>query len=375
MKILHIYKSYYPFSVGGIEKHIHSLCESLYDYGIESTVLTTKSGSPAHSDQVGKSTIHYFPSILEIASCPISPALLKNFRRFSRDFDILHYHFPWPFADLTNLLTSVNKPVIVTYHSDIVRQKYLKIVYYPFMHLFLNHADAIIASSDNYLESSPILKKYSRKVTVIPFGLDERQYPPADEERVQSWQRRVGNNFFLFVGSLRYYKGLDFLLEAVHETDIRVVIAGSGSEEIRLRQLQETQKMNNVIFTGPVNERDKAALYKLCRGSIAPAHLRTEAFCISLLESLIYGKPAISTELETGTSFVNRHQISGLVIPPANPQAIKQAMLQLLTDENLYQRLREGTQTHYQQYFKATLMRDKHIQLYQNISRQYKAQI
>ncbi len=373
MKILHIYKSYYPFSVGGVEKHIHSLCESLNGYGIESTVLTTKKGSPTHTERVGKSMIHYFPAILEIASCPISPVLLKNFRRFSQDFDILHYHFPWPFADLTYLLTSVNKPVVVTYHSDIVRQKCLKIVYNPIMHLFLNHANAIIASSGNYLESSPVLKKYSRKVTVIPFGLDEKQYPSADEETVQRWQRRVGNNFFLFVGSLRYYKGLDFLLEAVHETNIRVVIAGAGSEEIRLRQLQETKKMNNVIFTGAINEQDKAALYLLCRASVAPAHLRTEAFCISLLESLIYGKPAISTELETGTSFVNRHQVSGLVIPPANSKAIKQAMHLLLTDEILYQRLREGTQTHYQQYFKVNFMRDKHIQLYKDISRQYKA--
>ncbi len=367
MKILHIYKSYYPFSVGGIEKHIHSLCESLYEHGAESTILTTKNGSQTHKDRVGKSMVYYFPALLEIASCPISPALLRNFRRFSQNFDILHYHFPWPFADLTNLLKLVNKPVIVTYHSDIVRQKWLKIIYNPLMHLFLNQADAIITSSDNYLKSSPVLKKYSRKVTVIPFGLDEKQYLLPDRETVQRWQRRVGDNFFLFIGSLRYYKGLDFLLEAVHKTDIRVVIAGAGSEEIRLRQLQETKEMNNVIFTGPVNEQDKAALYQLCRASIAPAHLRTEAFCISLLESLIYGKPAISTELKTGTSFVNRHQVSGLVIPPANPEAIKQAMQLLLSDEILYQRLREGTQTHYQQYFKANFMRDKHIQLYQDV--------
>lgn len=373
MKILHIYKNYYPLSVGGIEKHIYSLSESLYSYGIESAVLTTQNSSPTHVARIGKSPVHYFPSLIEIASCPISPSLLKNFRRLTRDFDILHYHFPWPFADLTDWLTGVNKPTVVTYHSDIIRQKWLKIFYYPLMRHFLDRTHAIIASSNNYLNSSPILKKYAGKVTVIPFGLDNSLYPPPLEETVQSWQRRVGNNFFLFVGTLRYYKGLDFLLEAVHGTNIQVVIAGSGFEEAGLLQIKKEKKMNNVTFVGSITENDKAALYQLCRASVAPSHLRTEAFCMSLLESLIYGKPAISTELNTGTSFVNRHQLTGLVIPPASPQAIKEAMRLLLTDEALYQRLKQGTQKHYQENFDVSLMRDKHIQLYNTIRSRHKA--
>jgi glycosyltransferase involved in cell wall biosynthesis len=367
MKVLHIYKCYYPFSVGGVEKYIYSLSESLSSYGVESAVLTTKKGSTVHIDRIGKSLVHYFPATFEAGSCPISPGLLRNFRRLARDFDILHYHFPWPFADLTNFMNSANKPVVVTYHSDIIRQKWMKIFYYPLMQLFLSRANAIIASSDNYARLSSTLKKYSEKVTVIPFGLDSTEYPQASKEIVQRWQGRVGNGFFLFVGTLRYYKGLDFLLQAVYETDIRVVIAGSGPEETRLLQLKQSKKMDNVTFVGQISEQDKAALYQLCRASVTPSHLRTEAFCISLLESLIYGKPAISTELNTGTSFVNRHQVSGLVIPPANPLAIRQAMQLLLTDETLYRQLTQGTQTHYQKYFRVELMRDKHIQLYRNL--------
>lgn len=231
MKILHIYKNYYPFTIGGIEKHIYSLTESLYGQGIESAILTTKPTAPAHKGMVGQSQVYYFPSTIDIASCPISLSMLKNFHQITRDYDLLHYHFPWPFADLMHLLTYTNKPTVVSYHSDIVRQKWLKIIYNPVMRIFLNQADAIIASSDNYVQSSPILKGYRDKITVIPYGLDLTQYPPAEANEVAQWQRKVGKHFFLFIGVLRYYKGLDFLLEAVRNTDIQVVIAGTGPEE------------------------------------------------------------------------------------------------------------------------------------------------
>lgn len=365
MKILHIYKSYYPFSVGGVEQHIHSLSESLHAANITSAILTTHDSY--QTGMVGKSQVHYLPATFNIASCPISFSLLKNFRRLSDDFDILHYHFPWPCADLTQLLTQTRQPVVVTYHSDIVRQKWLKFIYQPVMQLFLKRADVIIASSDSYRRSSPVLRQYANKTTVIPFGLDCTQYPAPDPEILARWRRQVGDNFFLFVGVLRYYKGLDFLLEAVRDTPIRVVIAGAGPEAVRLIGLKNAYKMNNVSFVGQITEQDKAALYQLCRAAVAPSHLRTEAFCLSLLESLIFGKPAISTELGTGTSFVNQHQVSGLVVPPADPQALKAAMQLLLTDEALYQRLTLGTQTHYKQYFTTDMMREKHVQTYRQL--------
>ena len=192
----------------------------------------------------------------------------------------------------------------------------------------------------------------------------KRNIPPPTIENLQRWQHRVGDNFFLFVGTLRYYKGLHFLLEAVRNTQIRVVIAGSGFEEDKLLRLKTEKNLDNVIFTGHITDQDKAALYQLCRATVAPSHLRSEAFCISLLESLIYGKPAISTQLQTGTSFVNEHLVSGLVVPPADPLAFRQAMQLLLNDEALYQRLKKGTQAHYQHHFTANLMRDRHLEVY-----------
>jgi O-antigen biosynthesis rhamnosyltransferase len=367
MKILHIYKSYYPFTIGGIEMHIHSLAASLRSQNIECAVLTTQKDPNIFQCQINDIPVYYYPSEMEFASCPISFGLIKDFKHITKNYDILHYHFPWPFADLTRLLTPVNKPMVVTYHSDIVRQKYLKLVYQPLMRFFLNRANVIIASSQNYLQSSPVLKKYSNKVKVIPYGLDKSQHPIPEAGLLKYWRDQVGENFFLFVGVLRYYKGLDFLLEAVKNTDIPVVIAGSGPEETRLAKIKEVKKINNVRFVGKITDSDKAALYQLSRATVVPSHLRAEAFCISLLESLIYGRPAISTELNTGTSFVNQHNLSGLVVPPANPEALKDAMLILLNNETLYQHLKKGAFLHYQQYFSINNMRDQHIQLYEKL--------
>ncbi|MBS0350106.1 MAG: glycosyltransferase [Proteobacteria bacterium] len=369
MNILHIYKSYYPFTIGGIEMHIQSLTASLRSKNIECSILTTQKAPEVFKCQINNTPVFYYPSRIEFASCPISFKLLRDFNNLIKDYDILHYHFPWPFADFTRVLTSVNKPIVVTYHSDILRQKYLKLFYYPLMRFFLNRSNIIIASSQNYLQSSSVLKKYSSKVKVIPFGLDKSKYPIPEMDLLKFWKDKVGENFFLFVGVLRYYKGLDFLLEAVKNTNIPVVIAGSGPEETKLAKIKQEKNINNVRFVGKITDLDKAALYQLSRATVVPSHLRAEAFCISLLESLIYNRPAISTELNTGTSFVNQHNLSGLVVPPANPEALRQAMLVLLNNETLYQQLKTGTALHYHQYFSINNMRDHHIQLYEGLLR------
>ncbi len=369
MKVLNIYKSYYPYSIGGVEKHIENLSNLLHAHNVQNDILTTSKEKIFSVQQVGKSRVYYFPSSIEIASCPMSWELLKQFRSIATQYDILHFHFPWPFADLLLALCRVQKPIIVYYHSDIIRQKWLNIFYQPLMHHFLKKADLILTSSENYLNSSLVLQRYQHKTKVIPFGLNIQNYPSVNQVEINEWRQRVGSNFFLFVGVLRYYKGLNYLLEAVEGTNIEIVIAGSGPEELALKKLKNEKKLENVTFVGKISEKDKLALYQLCKASIFPSHLRTEAFCISILESLMLEKPIISTELGTGTSFVNTNGISGLVVPPADSAALKKAMLMLLNDSTLYENLKRGTKIHYQQHFTAEKMRDSYLQIIKNYSK------
>ncbi len=184
----------------------------------------------------------------------------------------------------------------------------------------------IVASSPNYLATSNVLKKNAHKVVVIPYGLDKATYPQPTPEKLAFWRAQLGQKFFLFVGVLRYYKGLHILLEAAQGTPYPVVIVGAGPVEQELKAQAAQLGLSNVTFLGQLSDVDKVALLMLCYGVVFPSHLRSEAFGISLLEGAMYGKPMISSEIGTGTTFVNIGNETGLVVPPSDPAALRQAM-------------------------------------------------
>src|SRR5262249_440560 len=142
--------------------------------------------------------------------------------------DLIHLHFPWPFGDLVHLLNGAPKPSVVTYHSDIVRQRWLRKLYAPLMNRFLHSASAIVPTSPNYFAASQALGKYSDKINIVPIGIDEGSYPKIDSDQLEATRAVYGEHFFLFVGVLRYYKGLHILLEAARNAPYQIVIVGSG---------------------------------------------------------------------------------------------------------------------------------------------------
>ncbi|WP_151030200.1 glycosyltransferase, partial [Citrobacter cronae] len=162
--------------------------------------------------------------------------------------DLVHYHFPWPFMDVVHFASRLRKPTVVTYHSDIVKQKYLLKLYAPLMHRFLGSVDAIVATSPNYVRSSPVLSRYAPKV--IPLGIDPATYPTVPSSVCARWQSRFPERFFLFVGALRYYKGLDYLIEACREVPYPVVILGRGPMECELKARVARLGLLNVHFVG-----------------------------------------------------------------------------------------------------------------------------
>ena len=113
------------------------------------------------------------------------------------------------------------------------------------------------------------------------------------------WKRVIGQNFFVFVGVLRYYKGLHILMEAAQNSAWPVVVIGAGPVENALREQARELGLLNVKFLGGVSEEDKVAILKLSYALVFPSHLRSEAFGISLLEGAMFGKPLISSEIGT----------------------------------------------------------------------------
>src|SRR5690606_37176310 len=127
----------------------------------------------------------------------------SRFSRLVKDYNLVHYHFAWPFMDLVHFATRHGKPSIVSYHSDIVKQKYLLQLYRPLMHRFLGSVDRIVSEAPPYAESSEVLRRFRHKVNIIPIGLDKATYPQPDPERLAHWRARLGDRFFLFIGVLR----------------------------------------------------------------------------------------------------------------------------------------------------------------------------
>lgn len=353
--------------MGGTEQVIHQLARGSCKYGVSTDVLSlTRQVTPQTIEMDGYRT-HLAKLNFEIASTGFSLSALFRFAQLAKEADIVHYHYPWPFMDLVHFATGLRKPTVVTYHSDIIRQKALLRLYRPLQWRFLASVDRIVATSENYYASSPVLKHFSNKVDVIPIGLDKQTYPQVQPDRLKHWHAKFGNGFFLFIGMFRYYKGLHILLEAARGTNFPIVLVGTGPIEQELKDQSSTLGLHNIHFLGQLPEVDKVALLTLCHGVVFASHLRSEAFGVSLLEGAMYGKPMISSEIGTGTSFVNIDGETGLVVPPSDPSALRQAMCYLLEHPNIAAAMGERAEARYRSHFTAERMVGVYMDLYKKL--------
>lgn len=363
MRVLHFFKTYLPYNLAGIPRVIWEIAQGTARHGVETDVLSLSRHPSPDVVPIGDHFVHEARLDLDVASTGLSFQAFALFAKLARNADVLHYHFPYPFADFVHFASGSKKPMAVTYHSDIVRQRFLSLAYRPLMHRFLNRADAIVATSPNYLASSDVLRRYASKTTVIPIALAPAAKP--SNAVVDAWRMRLGPRFFLFVGALRYYKGLEFLIEAAILSGLPVVIAGAGDNAPAL-QAQAAGALN-VIFLGQVSDDDKAALLALCHAFVLPSHVRTEAFGVALLEAAMAGKPMISCEIGTGTSYVNHHGETGLVVRPANGAALAQAMRTLWDDDEISTKMGAAAARRAARLFVADTMATDYTALYERL--------
>ncbi|MBH3346211.1 glycosyltransferase family 4 protein [Pseudomonas parafulva] len=367
MKVLHFFKTYYPDSMGGIEQVIFQIAEGTQAHGIEPEVLYLSARGAARNEPVANHLTHRAKLDLHVASTGFSLSAFKDFAELARKADIVHFHFPWPYMDLVHFATRLNKPTVVSYHSDIVKQKWLLKLYQPLMNRFFSSVDRVVASSPNYAAHSPVLTQFKDKVSIIPYGLDRSTYPKASAEKLAYWRQRLGERFFLFVGALRYYKGLDYLLEAARISGLPVVIMGGGFLEQQLRQQASDAGLSQVQFLGGLPDEDKVALLELCYAFTFPSHLRSESFGISLLEAAMYGKPLISCEMGSGTTFINLADQTGLVVPPRDAPALAQAMQRLWDEPAQAQAMGAAAQQRFEHVFTASAMANAYAELYRGL--------
>jgi len=371
INVLHFYKVYYPDSYGGVEQVIYQLSEGCSELGVNSTVHTL-SKIRAHSvEQYENHQVVKSKSNVEIASTPFSFTAISDFKSLAERADVIHYHFPYPYMDMLHFLCDINKPTVVTYHSDILKQKYWLKLYKPLMMRFLDAVDVIVATSPNYVKSSEVLKSFKSKTRIIPIGIEPGNYSLSSNYSDKTIEEKLPERFFLFIGALRYYKGLDTLIAAVTNTQLPLVIVGSGPLEDELKQKIKAKNLNNVVMLGSVDNNDKNLLLDRCYAIVFPSHLRTEAFGITLLEGALFGKPLISCEIGTGTTYVNIHDETGLVIPPNDHNSLANAMEYLLENPQKAKQYGENSKKRFDAFFTAKQMNKSYFEIYKSLAHKF----
>ena len=273
-----------------------------------------------------------------VASTPVGlalPWLLSRERP-----DLVHLQFPYPFGEVSQLFFGHAPRVVISYQSDVVKQQGLLRWYRPLLWRVLRRADRILANCPCYVESSPYLHAMRDKCVVVPIGIHTQRFRDVDPARVAEIRRRFPGPLLLFVGRLRYYKGLQYLVAAMPELPATLLIVGDGPMRASLQaQAAGLGLEGRVHFLTDVDDADLPAHYAACDLFVLPSSQRSEAFGIVLLEAMACGKALISTELGTGTSWVNQDGVTGLVVPPCEPAALAAACRRLLDDSELRERM------------------------------------
>jgi len=372
MRVLQVYRTYFPDPPGGLQEAIRQICLATEPLGVENTIFALSPQAVPCQLTRPEGNVVRCRSWVAPASCDVGGiTTLRHFSTLAHSSEIVQYHFPWPFADLLHLAARPKAPAIMTFHSDIVRQRWLGKAYAPLMRHTLRSMRIIVANCPAYAQTSPVLSDPAirDKVRVIPLGIVEESYSAVGDETIFTRLNLAKEEpFFLFVGVLRYYKGLHFLIKAARQVKARIVIAGVGPELEKLRSLAECMASDNVLFAGQVSDAEKVSLIRQSLAMVLPSHLRSEAFGMVLIEASIFGRPLISCEIGTGTSFVNVHEETGFIVPPEDPDALANAMNVLLQETYVAKTLGQGARARYEALFSGPALGQAYASLFREVA-------
>ena len=374
MNILHIYKDYWPI-LGGIENHVKLLAEAQAARGHAVTALVTNpEGRKSTVSQENGVRVVRAGRIATVASTPLSLAL--PWRLLRERADIVHLHFPYPVGETAQWVARRGRATVLTYHSDVVRQASILKVYRPVMERVLHQVDAIIVGSPPMLKST-YLARHPAKLHLIPYGIPLARFErasaaPSDivETLHATSLQSTHATSLLFVGRLRYYKGLDTLIRALKQIPAQLVVVGNGPMEAEWKALAaEVGVAERISWLGEVPDDDLPSVYHAADLFVLPASHRSEAFGLVQVEAMAAGLPVVCTELGTGTSYVNLDGVTGLVVSPRDPDRLAAAINALIADPARRAALGRAAQQRAREEFDLDVMVDRVLTLYSDLIR------
>jgi glycosyltransferase involved in cell wall biosynthesis len=327
LRVLQIGKYFAPHR-GGMESHLHTLCSELGKH-VDVRVLVANEGRDEREEMFDGIRVTRLGTIARFAGAPICTALPRKISE--SDADLIHIHLPNPVACIAFLASGFSGPLVLTWHSDIVRQKVLGRFFAPMERRIVEHARAIIASSPDAMAYSRILYENRKRCRVIPFGIQTDALWRYHDGAVAEVRKRFRGPLLLIVGRLVGYKGHRHLLRAMKKVDATLMVIGEGPERARLEaDVRHLGLAERVVFLGAVD--DTSPYYQACDVFVLSSVTPNEAFGIVQLEAMARGKPVVNTQLRSGVPFVSVNGLTGITVPPADSEALARAINILLED-------------------------------------------
>lgn len=347
LRILAVATYYRPY-LSGLTVYLQRLAESLRAAGQQVVVLTSRfpRGLPDTEVRGGVPVVRV-PVWLRVGKGVLMPGLYRRFWEEAESADVLWLVLPQAdAAPLAWLAKKAHKPLVVSYLCDVTLgqgwgNRAMGALLAASHRRCLSLAHAVVALSQDYVSSSPLLREVRERVTVIPPPVPRLTFSPEQVTVLrQRWQLQPGTPVIGFVGRVSREKGLHILAQAMPQVwasfpVARVVCVGPvgevPGEKGYLKAVQEAVRPfgERWLFAGVLAEEELAAFYGLCKVLVLPSLNSTEAFGMVQVEAMHCGTPVVASDLPGVREPVSMTGM-GLLVPPGDPPALAAALIQVL---------------------------------------------
>ena len=335
MKVLQLGK-FYPPHVGGIETVMCDIVQGLNNKNIACDILCSNKKFKYLEEFNNKNKIYRTKTYGIYFSTSITPQMINKLREIIDQYDIIHIHLPDPMANLALLLANPrkNQKIVVHWHSDIIKQKFLLNFYQPLQTWLLKKANVIVCTSKKYAKESPFLKHYQNKCKIVPLSVNTNKFE-INEQKVKELRNKYKNKKIIFsLGRLVSYKGFKYLIKSAKYLDSTylILIGGTGPLKQELEKIiAENDLKDKVQLLGKISNHDIASYYQLSDIFCLPSISKAEAFGIVQIEAMSFKKPVICTKIYgSGVDWVNKDNFSGIVVEKEDSKAIATGIKKIL---------------------------------------------
>lgn len=342
MKIALVSPYDYPYP-GGVTNHISHLDEEFTRLGHAVTILAPSS---LDEEALRAHRVVKLGSVLPVpangseARITLSLRLSGKVKRLldAERFDVIHLHEPLMPALPITVLRHSQTVNVGTFHSS-WDGRVARLYGNPLLRRFDRRLHARIAVSPRARDF--VAQHFPGRYELIPNGIDPEKFGAAARPFEHL---RDGKVNILFVGRLEQRKGFGYLLRAFarvkpERAGLRLVVVGAYGESARRRyeSIARSRGLADVVFVGPVSSGDLPRYYRSCDVFCAPS-TGGESQGIVLLEAMASGKPIVASDI-AGYRGVMRHGVEGIFVPPKDPEALAAALLRLIDEPDLRERL------------------------------------